>query len=445
MSLNNFRLRICLRVFLLTIWIFGFVYSIHHIGWIVTPFILFVAIILSVCELIHYQERTNRDFTNFLLAIRNSDFSRQVEQDSRGKTFTDFRKALNTIVTAFHQVRTEKEANYIFLQTVVADLNTGLLCFDETGSVKLMNEAARQLLHLPHLKNIRSLAGLAPKLGRFLQDLKAGGALIVEVQMGHEQLKLSGRAVDFNLQGIPHKLVSFHDIRTEMDAMEMDAWEQLLRVLTHEIMNSMAPISSLSETLKKKANLLLASHHSEAMNDVSEGLHVIAKRSEGLIHFVNHYKTLINLPAPEIKLVNVNDLFARVLLLKDEWLRMKGIQVSVKTEDVAIFLRVDPEQMEQVLINVINNAVDAMEHTSQPMIALSASQTGNKIILKIVDNGKGIDADITDKLFIPFFSTKKKGSGIGLSLSKQLTRKNGGSIGIHSSENVTTCFLEFTS
>lgn len=446
MIFDNFRFSIAWRVLLLTFWTCCFAYSFRHAGWVVTPFIFLVAIVLSAAGLVRYVERTNRDFTNFLLAVQQSDFSSQVETDARGKTFTDFRKALNIITTAFHEARNEKEANHIFLRTVVADLNTALLSFDVNGEVKLINDAARHLLHLPYLKNIQSLQHFAPSLSSYLASLKPEGNDLLEIRIDNERLKLAGRAIDFTLQGVPHKLVSIQDIRTEVDATEMDAWEQLLHVLTHEIMNSITPISSLSVTLKKRAEALFGiQDQSEEMADLTEGLAVIARRSEGLIHFVNHYRTLIGLPAPALQLIAAEDIFDRIGLLKSDWLAERGIHLSVKTEEAGLVFKADPEQLEQVLINLINNATDALADSINPTIELTACSSGGRKLIKIADNGKGITPGSADKLFVPFFSTKKNGTGIGLSLSKQIMRRNGGTISLRSSNGWTTCLLEFLS
>ena len=446
MALNNFRLQLVFRIAIIAVCTTGAVASLFYTHWIVTPALLFGLMILGICELIYFIEKTNRDFTSFLLSIKNADFSGHTISDKRGRTFTEFREALNIITAAFQKVRTDKEANYIFLQTVVSDLSTALLSFDECGEVKLINDAAKTLLHIPHLKNINSLNQSAPRLADYLNKLKSTENSMLEIKIGDEQLKLSGRAIDFNIQGIEHKLVSIQDIRTEIDATETEAWEQLLHVLTHEIMNSITPISSLSSTLKKKTDELLKQHKDDEdiMNDLSGGLNVIARRSEGLINFVNHYKTLINLPAPMFKLVSVEALFNNVLLLTNDRMTKQQLSVRCNYSELPMYLKADAGQVEQVLINLLNNAADALENIEQPSIILTASSSADKTIIQLIDNGKGFDTEVADKLFVPFFTTKNNGSGIGLSLSRQIMRRHGGSISIRSSKGEQTiCRLEF--
>jgi signal transduction histidine kinase len=446
MGLNNFRINVVFRILLLAAAIGGFLFCFHRAGLVVTPVILFVVIIASITELVFYVERTNREFTNFLLSVKSSDFSKYGKEDTRGKSFAGFRKALNLITEEFQLARIGKEANYQFMQAVVEHMDTAIISFDKAGEVKLINETAKTLLHMPYLKNIYSLQKTDPELCSYLLGLQNGNKTILDISIGGEKLKLSFRSATFIMQGTEHTLISVQNIKTEIEHTELEAWEQLLHVLTHEIMNSITPLSSLSATLKTKAIHLMDTRtfDEEAIDDLSQGLSVIERRSIGLVNFVNHYRSLITLPEPEFRVAKVSELFENIKLLKGDVLQRKGISLKMDVKNTSMTVRADTALIEQVLINLINNAIDAVAGCANPAIELSATVVNNRVIISVADNGPGIESDVLDKIFIPFFTTKNSGSGIGLSLSKQIMRLHQGSIKVNAALSHGTVFtLEF--
>lgn len=321
-------------------------------------------------------------------------------------------------------------------------MNTAIISFDKKGEVFLINDTAKKLLHVPDLKNVYSLRSSDPLLCEYLTELFPGNNPVLELNRKGEKLKLSKRVSDFTIQGIEHKLISIQNIKNEVEDIELLAWEQLIHVLTHEIMNSMTPISSLSSVLRNKADgLAINKEYFEDLTDLAEGLEVIERRSIGLMDFVNNYKKINTLPEYKLKHTSLNNLFNRLTMLKNEEILNKNIKliVSIKEE---LFVNIDTALVEQVLINLINNSIDALQETKEPEIELTAKKVNDRIFISVKDNGNGINEDNLNKIFIPFYTTKKTGSGIGLSFSKQVMRLHNGTISVKSG-NDTEFVLEF--
>lgn len=438
------RWAIILRVALLTVIIAGLAWCLFKTTYVVVPFLLFVFAVFSIVGLIRYIEKTNREFADFLTAIKNSDFSRLNPADKRGKSFTRLKEAQNSIIDEFQRIRIEREAHYFFLQKVVEHIKTAIIAIDSKGEIILLNESAKQLLDVPYLKNISALKSSDAALHNAIISLQPGNHPVFELERQSEKIRMSLKASHFAINGNLHKLISITNIESELDFTELQAWEKLIHVLTHEIMNSMTPISSLSSLLRTKAaDLAGASGSSGSMSDIAEGLQVIEKRSYGLMNFVDNYKALTTLPRPNFKRVALEALFKRIRVLKQEELSGKGIQLVLLLKSANLFVFADPDLLEQILLNLLNNAADACVDTRHPAIELSAQVRERSVIISVKDNGPGIDKDNLDKIFIPFFTTKKTGSGIGLSLSKQIMRLHRGNLVLSSTPGKTEFQLEF--
>jgi len=414
-------------------------YFVLNTSLVVTSFILACITGFSVIELIRYVEKANREFSDFLQAIRSEDFTRYDEDDKRGRSFSHLKQAFNAIIDEFQMARIDKEAHYIFLQTVVAHINTAIISFDDRGAVKLINESARTLFDIPFLDSVAYLS----KVNIELHDLLISGFNgIAEITVREKRLKLLFRSAGFRLQGTEHRLVVITNVKSEIDRTEIDAWEQLLHVLTHEIMNSITPVSSLSGTIRHHLNGMLIEKNidQEMLNDMAEGLQVIENRSAGLIGFVNNYRSLISLPRPDHKKINIGKLFENITLLVSNQLAQRHITLCTELGSSMLFINADESMIEQVLLNLINNAADAVEGYADSTIRLSAELYDEHTLIKVTDNGTGIDPEIRNRIFIPFFTTKNHGTGIGLSLTKQIMQLHNGSIDVHSEKNKGTTF-----
>jgi len=343
---------------------------------------------------------------------------------------------------AFQKARAEKEEQALYLRTIVQHVAIGLLVFDEKdGRVDLINNAAKRLLGVTQLKNVRSLEAVSPDLVRRLLDLKPRERALVRIERPDEQLQLALQASEFKLRARKFMLVSIQDIRSELEEKEIDAWQKLIRILTHEIMNSMTPISSLAATAQDLIARSEPRSDPESWNDIELALRTIAKRSQGLLHFVDGFRNLTRIPKPKFIFFPARDLFSRVTQLLQLPLAESGAKFESSLRPENLELLADPDLLEQVLINLLLNAADAVRGRENARVELSAyiDERGRPVI-QVRDNGVGISQENLDKVFVPFFSTKEGGSGIGLSLSRQVMQLHNGTISVSSKPGVESVF-----
>ncbi|HUT07448.1 MAG TPA: ATP-binding protein [Candidatus Latescibacteria bacterium] len=442
MVYRKFRVAVSLRLALLFVWVGLFFYVLIRTELTAGAVLLGLLIVAQIWGIFRTIDRTNRDLARFFDSVRFGDFSQTFREKSPGGSFAELHAALAKVIEAFRTARAEKEEQALYLQTVVQHIGIGLLVFQPDGEVELINDAARRLLKLGQLKNIRNLEGAHPELVGTLLRLKPREHGLVKVETGDEQLQLSLYAAEFKLRGREFTLVSVQDIRSELEEKEIEAWQKLIRVLTHEIMNSMTPISSLATTVQDLvAQNCGAEGESEVLGDIHAALRTIQKRSEGLLHFVDGYRNLARLSKPNLKLFPASGLFADVAQLLQVRFAEGGIRMNVSANPANLDLLADPDLLEQVLINLLLNAADAVRGRADPLVELVASlDERGRPVIQVRDNGSGIAEDNLDKVFVPFFSTKEGGSGIGLSLSRQIMRLHGGSITAASKPGLGTVF-----
>jgi two-component system, NtrC family, nitrogen regulation sensor histidine kinase NtrY len=446
---TNFRLRIILRVVLLTVSVFVFFFLLFRTDLFATTLIVGSVIGFQIYTLIRFVDQTNRDLSRFLLALRHGDYSHTFTQRTSGKSFEELHDAFNEVITFIRNQRSEKEEQYWYLQAVVQHIGIGLIAFKRNGEIDLINNAAKKLLRMLSLpahrrpvdhyfKNIELLQEINDPLAGVVRELQEGGKKIVKIQTRDDIFHLAVYATVFKLGGDKYTLVSFQNIGRELEEKEMEAWQNLIRVLTHEIMNSVTPIASLAST-----GSAMVQHEvkDETIDDIRDAFQTIEKRSEGLLHFVNAYRNLTRIPKPSFQITPVKDIFAAVVRLLHAQLAEQNISLEMKVEPKKLEVTADPELIEQVLINLIKNSIETTKGKSDGAIRLSASLDGQgRVVMQVLDNGPGIVSEAIEKIFIPFFTTKESGSGIGLSLSRQIMRLHGGSISVRSVPDEETVF-----
>ncbi len=381
----------------------------------------------------------------FLLTIKHEDFSQTFLGLGLGSSFDDLKKAFNEIIQKFHRTRAETEEHFRYLQTIVQHVGIGLIAFQSDGKVELFNTAAKRLLKLASLKNIRDLNKISKPLMNTLLKMKTGQKALIKIHDGNEQSNLSISATEFIMREQNFTLVSLQNIQSELEEKELEAWQQLIRVLTHEIMNSVTPIASLASTVNETINFDAQTSQpelsEESKSDIEGALKTIQKRSEGLLHFVEAYRGLTRIPTPDFTNFSVLDLLERVHQLMQTEISKKKIQCKIEVVPKDLELTADSELVEQILINILKNAIQAIDRQPNGKIDLSSKiNDRGHIIIQLEDNGPGIPKDVQDNIFIPFFTTKEEGSGIGLSLSRQIMRLHRGSISMQSKPNETTVF-----
>lgn len=442
--MNRFSINISFRVILLAATLTAAIWLFMH-GMQPLTFLLIPLVFIQLYGIYHYLNRINRKLTLFLESIRYEDFSIRFSADNKlGKSFSMLNHQFNEVLEAFRQTRAEKEANLKYIDTIVQHISIGVLSFDAEGKIELINPAAFRLMGIYRLRNIHELKTVHPGLSELLMELSSGNKTLYATR---QEQQLSIHAATVRLQGRLIKLISIQNIHSELQKKELEAWQNLTKILRHEIMNSVTPIVSLIGTMQEIVDLDIApgAQHQEGISDLREALQTVESRSKGIMNFVNAYRDYTTLPQPQFTTVNVKTLVNSVSSLFQADMKQAGIRFSVETDAENMEIHADISQLQMVLINLVKNAMDALEHTPEATISMKLYLNNiQQICIEITDNGPGIDKDAMNKIFIPFFTTKKKGSGIGLSLSQQIIQMHGGQLKVMSpgiNGNGTTFYI----
>lgn len=407
--------------------------------------VVLAVIVLQVIDLYRFTNKSKEELEQFVESVHYRDFSRHFDEKNAPVAVQPMRKGFNEINSTFKIISKERETQYQYLQKILELVDTGILSYDnKDGDVMWMNESLKLLLNIPYLKTIHSLEKRDEALYKEITALKPGESKVLTITADKNMLKVLLSATAFQTESKVYKLIAFQNINEALDETESKAWQKLLSVMTHEIMNSVAPISSLAETLKNRLQLSLKdlNNNSGSLDDLELGIDTIKRRSEGLLKFAETYRNLNKITNPNLKKIYVRDMFENLHRLMQPTFEQKNIELEVILKDPDLTLEADTDLIEQVLINLILNAADAVKEVTNPRILLSAYiTTSNKVVIKVADNGIGISADLMEKIFIPFFSTRKTGSGIGLSLCKQIMMLHKGNIKVQSVAGEGTAFL----
>ncbi len=427
--------------------IFALSYTWSNYNFFITPVIIGVFVSLQIYALFKYVDKTNRDLASFLESIRFSEFTRTFQVEGMGSSFDELSKAFNEVISDFQAVRSQKEEHFQYLQSILQNIDVAIIAFQKDGTVEMVNKSAKVLFQIQSLKNIKQLSGVSHELVDKLLNISPGENTLVKVQMNDDLLQLAVYSTEFRIHRKEVVLATIKNIQSVLEDQETEAWQKLISVLTHEIMNSITPIASLSSTLDTMLRTIKENHNegqemdSETTGEIQQAMQTIHKRSTGLLHFVNTYRNLTRIPKPNFKITRVKDLFNNIRPLIDEDIKQSGVAVSIDVDPIELDFSIDENLIEQVLLNIVKNASQALEGKAEPRIYIrSFKNKRDRVTIQISDNGQGILPDVIDKIFIPFFTTKPKGSGIGLSLSRQIMRLHGGSITANSVVSEGTTF-----
>jgi two-component system nitrogen regulation sensor histidine kinase NtrY len=421
----GFQWRILLRVLLLFITLTAGSYFLVR-QWHLLLALLSPLVFYQLVEFIRFQRKTHEELNEFVEAVHYRDFSRYFDVKHASADIQPLRQGFNEINTTFKVISKEKETQYQYLQKILELIETGILSYEtESEEIVWMNESLKRMLQLPYLKNLHSLERRDRVLFEEISSLQPGQSKIGTVHLDRSFFKVLLSATAFQTEGKKYKLIAFQNVNEALDETESKAWQKLLSVMTHEIMNSVAPISSLADTLKNRLQKSVEQpNDSVAVEDLEIGIETIKRRSEGLLKFAETYRNLNKITKLNLKKLYVRELFGNLHQLMQPTLEQKNIDLEIILRDTELSFEADPSLIEQVLINLIVNAMEAVKEQAHPRIVLSAEASGKKVILRVGDNGSGMPEELLDKIFIPFFSTKKNGSGIGLSLCKQILMLN---------------------
>lgn len=423
-----------MRVLVITTLSLMLSYVLTNKDWFFTPLVLIILLVISIWSLVYYIEKTNKDLTHFILSIKQSGFTTSFPAGKKGKVFRRLHEAFNDVIEEFRKVNLQRETHYQYLQTLTDNIQAGIISFSADGKIELANPAALRLLNVMRLRSILELKAINNKLFQVISESEPGQRQLVRTIISEREVHLSIQVKELIMNEITYKIVLIQDLNQELEQQEVDAWQKLIRVLTHEIMNSVTPIVSLTEAI----NTMLVEKNGERKNlenldqddkeDLFEGFETIEKRSKGLLRFVNAYKDFTKTPELVFSRVNLTELINRVITLFSSELQRLNIELDQSGIQEKLYAKADAEWLEQVLINIIKNAIEVLEDKDQAKIVINAFQLNQRTTISIIDNGGGMEKDVLDKIFIPFFTTKKKGTGIGLSLSRQIMKLHKGNL-----------------
>jgi nitrogen fixation/metabolism regulation signal transduction histidine kinase len=409
--------------------------------------LLLFLMILQAVFLINYVNQTNRKIAYFFDAIKNEDFTLRFPEKLSVKSLEELNHSLNTLNDMIQEIHIKKQTQERYYQEIMKQADIGILTFNQKGHIIYSNPTVERLLQYRPLNHIKQLSQVDEKLYALFEGLRPFDRKLFQLTNEREKRQLALKATAIQLNGEDFLLVVVQDIHQELDEKETDSWVRLIRVLTHEIMNTIAPITSISESIlkyfKTDKGLVGKEGFSEShiLNTV-KGLEVIHEQGNDLVSFVHSYRTLLNVPEPDRSLVPARKLLNRVKVLIDRNKDIGQLKIDWISEPEDLELFIDEKQITQVLVNLGRNAIQSLQENEAGHIKIKAglNNSGQKYI-EVWDNGPGIPLEFLEEIFIPFFTTKKTGTGIGLSLSKQIMRLHGGSLEVHSIPERETSFV----
>lgn len=445
MVYRKFSVGISFRILAITALLFLAVWLYLSQDLILAPLLLGLGVVLMAGEMVYFVNSINQKLARFLDSIRFADFSSSFTSDSKmGTSFREVNKAFNEVMEVFKQTRAEKEEQMLFLQVIIQHINTGIISFNDEGKIGVINNAAKHLLQIPQFRNISDLGRLSPQLLKEVMEIKTGQRLSFKV---NPSVTLIIQSTTLKMGGQSWTLLSFQNINAELQSNELEAWQNLTKVLRHEIMNSITPISSLVESLRtiidedsyvQQEGFLIKR---EGFQDIQEGLDTIANRSKGLVNFVNAYRDYTNIPQPKKELVSVQSLIENVCNLMRGDLKSKEIFVQKEINPENLEIHCDPDQITMILINLMKNSAESLLNQADRQIKIRAIGQGDLgSLIQIEDNGSGIVPEALERIFVPFYTTKKTGSGIGLAISRQIMNLHRGSLTVESDPGKRTVF-----
>lgn len=443
---KKFYINILIRIILILLTSLASIPFISNEEKLFTIISLIFLVFMQIYLLLNYINRFNKEVANFFSALKTNDASFAFHDNIFPYISEKVRNDIAHVRSQLFNLTELKEIQQSYFKTIIETAQTGLITLDETGRIELINRYALELLNISKISHIKALEIIHPSLYQTIQNASAGFEKSILIKGKTKAIPLSIRVSEFKQKKNKFKLISFQNIETELNDKEIDSWHKLIRVLTHEINNTVSPITSLANSIEK---LYLNSDDKkitkEEISDsiiekTHEGLHLISQRGEGLIEFVNNYRNISSLKIMNFSLFKVAELFYNLELLMKNKLDEKNIKLFIDVRPIDLDINADKKFIEQIFINLIKNSIDSV-YKNSGLISLKAFlNKDNKVILKITDNGVGIPSEIMDQIFIPFFTTKKEGSGIGLSLAQQIMRLHGGSISVQSVPKQETVF-----
>jgi len=445
---NSFTLNIIARVILIALTCFGLIWFWTETDRVVTILLFFLLLIIEVISLIHFLNQVNRDLANFLYYLQENDTTLAYSRKRIEKNFGNFVFDLDKIVKKLHQAGVEKVQQQYFINAIVEQVNVGLIAYNKGGRIALANNAATKLFGIDSKSKVSALVDNHPELKDLLTLNLDGIPTVVKIIT---QGKITSLAVKKTLLKLSNEeifLVSFDDIRSELEAQEVDAWRKLIRLLRHEIMNSITPILTLTTAIRRGFTnnneiKTLESIRPENVNDALTSANVIEERGKALIDFVEKFKNFTTPPNLKISSFSIIESLEKIKNLYAEELTTRNVELIINAYPTDLRLTADKDLVEQVIINLVKNAIEAINHNNGKVEISAQLNPEQRFSINVTDNGHGIPAEYLESIFLPSFTTKEHGMGIGLSFCKQIMQSHQGTIAVESKANSTKFELQF--
>lgn len=399
----------------------------------------------SIISLYFYINEIREDIKRFILAVKTRDHTLNFKNKATKGSFPELYESFNEIIQIHKDIQLEQDSIFQLIKAILEQVPVGVIVVKKDKSEKKQSEisffnlAASNLLNVPAYSYWHRFEEHVPLFAQEIAQINTGGKRFIELKIQDKFIQLSIEVIPLNLYGADYNIISFQNIKDEIEQKETEAWNRLIGVISHEILNSITPISSLSDTVNQMINDK-DSLNSEDLEDLKPALQTIKRRSEGLLDFVKDYRLIAELPTPNAQQHSVGEVLQHVKVLMQPMVNAKHIKLQVLQTASKITLQIDIKLIEQALINLITNSMYALENIEQPIIEVSYRLAHNKVYIDVTDNGKGIEAENIEKIFVPFYTTRKTGSGIGLTITRNIMKMHRGSLEVDSIPNQKTTF-----
>lgn len=447
MFYQRFTFRLLSRLVLINLLGYALFYLVVNTQLWFTMIGVSLVLIGALISLYYYINEIRSDIKRFILAVKTRDHTLNFKNKATKGSFPELYESFSDILLVHKQIRLEQEAMFQLIKTILEQVPVGVIVANNASEgenlkneeIAFFNLAASNLLGVPAYKYWHRLKQHLPLFVNEIEQISHGGKRFLELKIQDKFIQLSTEVIPLNLYGKNYTIVSFQNIKDEIEQKETEAWNRLIGVISHEILNSITPISSLSDTINSmvsdKENL-----KADEMEDLKTALQTIKRRSAGLLDFVKDYRLIAELPTPNLELHTIGEILKHIKILMQPFAKGRNVILDVEQTSSRITLQLDLKLIEQVLINLITNGIYAVENAENPHIKINYRLENTKLYIDVSDNGKGIDVADLEKIFVPFYTTRKNGSGIGLTISRNIMKMHRGSIEVVSEPNVTTTF-----
>ncbi len=443
MFYQRFTFRLIIRLLFINLMAVVLYYLIRHTELWFTITGVSLILLVSIVSLYFYINEIRDDIKRFILAVKTRDHTLNFKNKATKGSFPELYESFNEIIQIHKDIQLEQDAIFQLIKTILEQVPVGVIVVkkenDRNSEISFFNQAATNLLNVPAYRYWHRFEEHLPIFTGEINKIDRGGKRFLEVKLQEKFIQLSIEVIPINLYGADHLIISFQNIKDEIEQKETEAWNRLIGVISHEILNSITPISSLSDTVNQMiANKTSLSN--EDLADLKPALQTIKRRSEGLLDFVKDYRLIAELPTPNTEQYSIGEVLQHIKVLMQPMVSAKHIQLQVLQTASKITLQLDFKLIEQAIINLITNSIYALEGVEKPVIQVTYRLVHNKVYIDVIDNGRGIEKEDIERIFVPFYTTRKNGSGIGLTITRNIMKMHQGSLEVNSIPQVSTTF-----